>query len=107
MTPYTKKIVELHKIHKAIEEKDCCNGGGNTPSGDITIDDVVKFIHDATEIYHGSFPYTTWDEIPEYEDANGGDICKTDNPANISGFSNFILNAPSYLIGKKRSGTNI
>lgn len=28
MTPYTKKIVELHKIHKAIEEKDCCNGGG-------------------------------------------------------------------------------
>lgn len=28
MTPYIKKIVELHKIHKAIEEKDCCNGGG-------------------------------------------------------------------------------
>ena len=50
MTPYTKKIVELHKIHKAIEEKDCCSGGGgNTPSGDITIDDVVKFIHDNIE----------------------------------------------------------
>ena len=28
MTPYIKKIVELHKIHKAIEEKDCCDGGG-------------------------------------------------------------------------------
>lgn len=28
MTPYTKKIVELHKIHKAIEDKDCCNDGG-------------------------------------------------------------------------------
>lgn len=28
MNPYIKKIVELHKIHKAIEEKDCCNGGG-------------------------------------------------------------------------------
>lgn len=28
MTPYIKKIVELHKIHKAIEEKDCCNDGG-------------------------------------------------------------------------------
>lgn len=63
MTPYTKKIVELHKIHKAIEEKDCCNGGGNTPSGDITIDDVVKFIHDNWLIPQ-EFPYTKYSDIP-------------------------------------------
>ena len=43
MTPYTKKIVELHKIHKAIEEKDCCNGGGNTPSGDIGYEEIYQF----------------------------------------------------------------
>lgn len=43
MTPYTKKIVELHKIHKAIEEKDCCDGGGNTPSGDIGYEEIYQF----------------------------------------------------------------
>lgn len=37
MTPYTKKIVELHKIHKAIENKDC-NGGGNNNGGNSDID---------------------------------------------------------------------
>lgn len=42
MTPYIKKIVELHKIHKAIEEKDC-NGGGNTPSGDIGYEEIYQF----------------------------------------------------------------
>ena len=63
MTPYTKKIVELHKIHKAIEEKDC-NGEGNTPSGDITIDDVVKFIHDNWSAPILEFPYTKYSDIP-------------------------------------------
>lgn len=100
MTPYTKKIVELHKIHKAIEEKDCCNGGGNTPSGDITIDDVVKFIHDTFEnVAPGMFPYTTWDSIPNYDDAAGGTMCKTTNSG--SDFDLFTLNIPSYIIGIK------
>lgn len=43
MTPYIKKIVELHKIHKAVEEKDCCNGGGSTPSGDIGYEEIYQF----------------------------------------------------------------
>ena len=42
MTPYTKQIVELHKIHKAIENKEC-NGGGNTPSGDIGYEEIYQF----------------------------------------------------------------
>ena len=42
MNPYIKKIVELHKIHKAIEDKDC-NGGGNTPSGDIGYEEIYQF----------------------------------------------------------------
>lgn len=42
MNPYIKKIVELHKIHKAIEDKDC-NGGGNTPSGDIEYEEIYQF----------------------------------------------------------------
>lgn len=104
MTPYTKKIVELHKIHKAIEEKDCCNGGGNTPSGDITIDDVVKFIHDTAEnVTPNMFPYTTWDSIPNYDDAEEHRICKTTNSGR--NFKMFILNIPSYIIGKKGSNT--
>ena len=105
MTPYIKKIVELHKIHKAIEEKDCCNGGGNTPSGDITIDDVVKFIHDdlvknGPPFINEMFPYTTWNDIPVYEDANNGKICKT-NDTDGKNFSEFILNTSSYFIGVK------
>lgn len=105
MTPYTKKIVELHKIHKAIEEKDCCNGGGNTPSDDITIDDVVKFMHDdlvknAPPFISENFPYTTWDDIPDYEDVNVGEICKT-NDIDGKKFSGFTLNTASYFIGVK------
>lgn len=102
MTPYIKKIVELHKIHKAIEEKEC-NGGGNTPSGDITIDDVVKFIHDDFKNIPLSdfFPYTTWDDIPDYNDVGDGEVCKTDD---IDGknFISYILVTPSYVIGVKK-----
>lgn len=99
MTPYIKKIVELHKIHKAIEDKDC-NGGGNTPSGDITIDDVVKFIHDnVEETRPGMFPYTTWDEIPDYNSAENGNLCKTNNISDE--MSNLVLKLPNYKIGNK------
>ena len=103
MTPYTKKIVELHKIHKAIEEKDCCDGGGNTPSGDITIDDVVKFIHDDIEnVSPGDFPYTAWDDIPDYDDANGGDYCKI-SVDDGQKFGMIILYTTNYIIGKKKN----
>ena len=101
MTPYIKKIVELHKIHKAIEDKDCCNEGGNTPSGDITIDDVVKFIHDNwnSEYTEMEFPYTTWDSIPNYDDANYDEICKTNNVNSIMSF--IVLFIDNYIIGVK------
>lgn len=100
MNPYIKKIVELHKIHKAIEEKDCCNGGGNTPSGDITIDDVVKFIHNSIEnVSPGVFPYTTWNDIPDYEDVNEMEVCKTNDDDKL--FDTYILVIPSYYIGFK------
>lgn len=99
MNPYIKKIVELHKIHKAIEDKDC-NGGGNTPSGDITIDDVVKFIHDEIEnVTPGEFPYVTWNEIPYIESARSGEYCKTNGTTDK--FDTIILNTPSYAIGVK------
>lgn len=105
MTPYIKKIVELHKIHKAIEDKDCCNGGGNTPSGDVTIDDVVKFIHDNWNSTYRQFPYTTWDSIPNYEDVDIDEICKNNDYNNY--FSIEILSieneidGQSYIIGVK------
>lgn len=106
MTPYIKKIVELHKIHKAIEEKDCCSGGGgNTPSGDITIDDVVKFIHDdfvknGPPFMSELFPYTTWDDIPDYEDVSNGDFCKT-NDDDGKAFTKIVLYISNYIIGTK------
>lgn len=76
-------------------------GGENTPSGDITIDDVVKFIHD--DIKNESpdmFPYTTWDSIPNYEDVGNGEICKT-NDISTKIFSMIILNIPYYVVGIK------
>lgn len=39
-------------------------------SKEVTIDDVVKFIHDdvlASTHDESNFPYTTYDEIPEYD----------------------------------------
>lgn len=81
-------------------------GGGNTPSGDITIDDVVKFIHDTFEnAAPGMFPYTTWDDIPNYEDVNEMEVCKTNDDDDDKDFDMFILGIPSYFIGFK--GTQI
>lgn len=76
------------------------DNGGDIPSGDITIDDVVKFIHD--DISNPNvFPYTTWDSIPNYDDVNEGQICKSTR-GTPSIFSLVILSTPSYTIGKKR-----
>lgn len=114
MTPYTKKIVELHKIHKAIEDKDCCNGGGNTPSGDITIDDVVKFMHDEinNELY---FPYIKYNDIPELPrgseidiDSMRGKIYRTSAFSYLTNYNNeftCLFNARRYIIVGINMGT--
>ena len=42
----------------------------SSSSKEVTIDDVVKFIHDdvlASTHDENNFPYTTYDEIPEYD----------------------------------------
>lgn len=74
-------------------------GGKNTPSGDITIDDVVKFIHDNVN-NETIFSYTTWDDIPDYNDANENIVCKTNNPFDKT-FSDTLLYVPHYIIGTK------
>lgn len=83
-------------------------GGGNTPSGDITIDDVVKFIHDEIAKTHVTnlFPYTTWDDIPDYLDADDGDFCKTNMITPQTLFSQILLNIPNYVIIKKETSLN-
>ena len=83
------------------EESGSSGGSDDIPSGDITIDDVVKFIHDTTEKDEpGLFPYTTWNDIPDYEDVNINEVCKVyDAPA--IGFNEIILIAFPYIIGIK------
>ena len=77
------------------------DNGGDIPSGDTTIDDVVKFIHDDLEnSAPGMFPYTTWDSIPNYDDASDGAICKGTNVTQNM-FRSIILSIPSYSIGIK------
>ena len=99
MTPYIKKIVELHKIHKAIEEKDCCNDGGGKK---ITIDDIVKFIHDDIEaVSPGIFPYTTWNDIPDYSDANNEEYFKSNNIDDEMVYIDEMLHLPNYFIAIK------
>ena len=98
-------LTALHQIRDAIKNKDCCNGGGNTPSGDITIDDVVKFIHDdivknAHLLISEMFPYTTWNDIPDYKDANNGEVCKTKDIYDKE-INNIMLSIPNYVIGIK------
>lgn len=80
-------------------EESGSSGGGNTPSGDITIDDVVKFIHDTSE---GEFPYTTWDDIPNIVDVGSGEVCKLYD-MNPVGFEFTLLYIPPYTIGIKES----
>lgn len=76
-------------------------GGGNTPSGDITIDDVVKFIHDdlADTPAASIFPYTTWDEIPNYNSVNDNQVCKTTSISDR--MSSYFLSSFNHIIGIK------
>ena len=53
MTPYTKEIVELHKIHKAIEN---CKGGGDITPTPEPVDEGFKILK--------NFPL--WGEIAGY-----------------------------------------
>lgn len=95
-------LAALHQIRDAIKNKECCGGGSDSSSKEITIDDVVKFIHDEVENtpMGEKFPYTTWNDIPNYDDVNDG-VCKTNNSVNIKNFSSLILNLPNYIIGFK------
>lgn len=103
MTPYTKKIVELHKIHKAIEDKDCCNDGGGSSddsSKEITIDDVVKFIHDNTENPRVDIP-TKYDDIKHVsEELDFGTNLLRGTEQEINDFynSNVGININGYLL---------
>ena len=104
MVPYTKKLVELHKIHKAIENRNGGGGGsGDTPSGEVTIDDVVKFMHDtiADAGYGQIFPYETWDEIPNIINAAGNTVGKS--TADSALMRDIFLNLPGYIIGTAKS----
>lgn len=88
-------------------------GGGNTPSGDITIDDVVKFIHDETN-NKLNFPYIKYDDIPELPrdseiDINSmrGKIYRTSVPFYLVNYNNeftFLFNVGSYIIVKINIG---
>ena len=104
MVPYIKKIVELHKIHKAIENRNGGgDGGGDTPSGEVTIDDVVKFMHDTIDDagYGEMFPYETWDEIPDITNAAANTIGKSTTDSAFIG--DVFLNIPGYIIGTAKS----
>ena len=109
MTPYTKKIVELHKIHKAIEncghnKDDGDSGsGGDTPSEEVTIDDVVKFMHDIiTDAGYGEiFPYETWNEIPNANEPVANTVCKSTTSVQL--IQDVFLNIPGYIIGTPRT----
>lgn len=58
-------LTALHQIRDAIKNKDCCNGGSSDDSSkEITIDDVVKFIHDNWSVPLPEFPYTKYSDIP-------------------------------------------
>ena len=46
MNPYIRKIVELHKIHKAIENKSNSEGGGNENAGGFDLDTFKQNIVD-------------------------------------------------------------
>lgn len=102
-TPYIKKIVELHKIHKAIEGENGGNSGGDVVPTEITIDTVVKFMHDtiADAGYGEMFPYETWDEIPNIINASSNTVGKSTTDSALMG--DVFLNIPGYIIGIPKS----
>ena len=75
MTPYTKKIVELHKIHKAIENcggKDDGQGGGN--SGESEQIDIPFFPYPSKLV---GFLDNTDDRLePMYNGVNEDELIK-------------------------------
>ena len=85
--------------------------GKQNPSGDDhgdeekldpTIDDVVLFIHNKMELENeGSFPYTTWAEIPNVEDADAGCICKGEA---MGSMETLLLNLNGCYIGYLSDG---
>ena len=88
-------------VHMALSKMSNSSGEGK----EITIDDIVKFLHDdlvkhAPPFISEKFPYTTWNDIPYYDDANDGDYCKVD-VLDEQVFSEIILLTSNYVIGIK------
>lgn len=71
-------------------------------SKEITIDDVVKFIHDNIND-ESSFPFTNWIDIPNCINAKPGDYCKETELGELEEFqfNSKILAIPHYIIGIK------
>ena len=72
MTPYTKEIVELHKIHKAIENRKGSGGGDGGGGGDTSEDafliQVLTILNNTENFYFDEnttqscvFPISDWD----------------------------------------------
>ena len=90
-------------------------GGGSSDSSskEITIDDVVKFIHDNSTPLQ--FPYTKYDDIPELPtnsdiDSLRGNIYRTSSMNKLLGYDNeftTIFRTFSYIIVFINIGTNI
>lgn len=102
------ELIKAIKNHKCCGKSDSGASDGSSASGEITIDDVVKFIHDDLEknappFISEMFPYTTWDDIPNYDDARGGTYCKS-NGDDEDEFSTIALATANYAIGIKKRG---
>lgn len=96
------ELIKAIKNHKCCGKSDGSSDGSESISKEVTIDDVVKFIHDEVKsIFPGAFPYTTWNSIPNVDDVDGGQICKSTN-GDTSAFISITLNTPSYIIGVAR-----
>lgn len=79
------------------------SGGGDVPSKEVTIDDVVKFMHDAIAGvgYGQMFPYETWDEIPNIINAGANTVGKSTTDSSL--MQEVFLHLPGYIIGIPKS----
>ena len=94
-TPYTKKIVELHKIHKAIEN---CNGGGDvTPTPE------------PTPVFNIGFPFVPGKLVGFVDNTNwtGYVLDYSTNIVDITGDIIKIEDIEEYCISKQNSITLI
>lgn len=83
--------------------EDDSGGGGDIPSKEVTINDVVKFMHDtiAGVGYGELFPYETWDEIPDIINASINTVGKSTTDSAL--MQDVFLNLPGYIVGTPKS----